>query len=137
MSTNIGVWIDHRKAVIVTISDNGETIKEIPSNVEKHRGRTGGIPEIGSYESQNVPASDRQQREFTGHLNVFYDEVVASIKDAESILIMGPGEAKGELKKRIEKNNSRVAGVVTVDKLTAVQIAAKVRAYFQDLIKQA
>ena len=137
MSTNIGVWIDHRKAVIVTLSDKGEDIKEIPSNVEKHRSRTNGVQSIGSYESQKVAASDSHQREFTGHLNVFYDEVVASIKSAESILLMGPGEAKGELKKRIEMNNSRIAGVVTVDKLTPVQIAARVRAYFQDSPKPA
>jgi len=36
MKTNVGVWIDHRKAVIVEISDTGEETKVIESNVEKH-----------------------------------------------------------------------------------------------------
>jgi hypothetical protein len=50
------------------------------------------------------------------------------------MLIFGPGEAKGELKKRLKKANlsGRVVGVETVDKMTDHQIAAKVRQHFQD-----
>jgi len=39
-----------------------------------------------------------------GHLANYYDEVIACIGDAETILIFGPGEAKGELKKRMERD---------------------------------
>ena len=57
---------------------------------------------------------------------------IASIRDAESILIFGPGEAKGELKQRLETNNlgGRIVGIETVDKMTDRQIAAKVRQHF-------
>ena len=34
----------------------------------------------------------------------YYDEVIAVIRDAQAILILGPGEAKGELKKRLERD---------------------------------
>ena len=37
-----GLWIDHRKAVIVIVSDAGEEIKEITSDMEKHTRFTGG-----------------------------------------------------------------------------------------------
>jgi hypothetical protein len=30
-----GLWIDHRKAVIVTVTDKGEEVQEILSPVEK------------------------------------------------------------------------------------------------------
>jgi hypothetical protein len=51
---------------------------------------------------------------------------------AESILIFGPGEAKGELKERLERKNlgGSILGIETVDKMTDRQIAAKVRQYF-------
>jgi hypothetical protein len=54
------------------------------------------------------------------------------IRDAESILIFGPGEAKGELEEHLERNNlgGRIVGIETVDKMTDRQIAAKVRQYF-------
>ncbi|MGB2630260.1 MAG: hypothetical protein WBD17_03385, partial [Candidatus Omnitrophota bacterium] len=68
----------------------------------------------------------------TGHLNIYYDAVISCIRDAEAILIFGPGEAKGELKKRIVKNKlcNRIVGIETIDKMTDRQIAAKVRRYF-------
>ena len=49
-------------------------------------------------------ADDSHEKEFTGHLNNYYDAVIAAIRDAKSILLFGPGEAKGELKKRLERD---------------------------------
>jgi len=129
----VGLWIDHRKAVIAEISDKGEETRVIESNVEREAGRVGGVRTPPPYESQVGPADDRRQREFTGHLQRYYDEVIAAIGDAESILIFGPGEAKGELKKRLERNNlgGRIAAVEPVDKMSDRQIALKVREHFQ------
>ena len=39
MNMKAGLWIDHRKAVIVLISPRGEETMEIQSNIEKHPGR--------------------------------------------------------------------------------------------------
>jgi len=132
MRTRVGLWIDHRKAIVVTVTDKGEEIGLIISKVEKQLRRSGNSPFKGSYESQLIPADDSQQRTLTGHLNLYYDAVVAGIGDAESILIFAPGEAKGELKKCLERNNlgGRIASVETVDKMTNRQIAAKVRQHF-------
>ena len=134
MKTTVGLWIDHRKAVIVVVTDKGEETKLIISRVEKQPGRPGGIRSTTPYESQQVPADDSRQKKFTGNLNIYYEAVIACIRDAESILIFGPGEAKGELQKRIEKNklSGRIVGIETVDKMTDRQIAAKVRQYFEE-----
>jgi hypothetical protein len=132
MRTKVGLWIDHRKAIIVAVTDKGEEIGLIISKVEKHLQRSGDSPLKGSHKSQEVPADDSRQRSLTGHLNIYYDAVIACIGDAESILIFGPGEAKGELKKRLEKNklSGRIVVVETVDKMTDRQVAAKVRKHF-------
>jgi hypothetical protein len=132
MRTGVGVWIDHRKAIVVAVTDKGEETGLIISKVEKQLRRSGDSPLKGPYESQQVPESDSRQRTFTGQLNIYYDAVIASIRDAESILIFGPGEAKGELKKRLARNNlgGRIVSMETVDKMTDRQIAAKVRQYF-------
>jgi hypothetical protein len=134
MKTRAGLWIDHRKAIIVAVTDKGEEIALIISKVEKQLRRSGDSPLEGPYESQQVPAGDSRQRTFAGQLNIYYDAVIACIRDAESILIFGPGEAKGELKKRLERNNlgGRIVGIETIDKMTDRQIAAKVRQYFQE-----
>jgi len=132
MKSAVGLWIDHRKAVIVVITDKGEETKLIISKVEKQLRRSGDSPLKGPYEAQQVPLDDSRERDFTGHLNIYYDAVIACIREADSILIFGPGEAKGELRKRLGAKNlsERIVGVETVDKLTDRQIAAKVRKRF-------
>ncbi|MEG3985773.1 hypothetical protein QUA13_01235 [Microcoleus sp. S28C3] len=134
MKTKVGLWIDHRKATVVAITEKGEEIKEIISEVEKQPRRSGDSPLKGTYESRQIPADNTRQRTFTGELNIYYDRVIAYIRDAESILIFGPGEAKDELKERLERNNlsGRVVGIETVDKMTDSQIAAKIRQHFAE-----
>lgn len=128
MKKELGLWIDHRQAVIVTLAnkgtDPGEEIKQIDSDMEKRVRFSGNSPQ-GSPE-------DQRDRRFEKHLDHYYDEVVAAIRTADSILIMGPGEAKGELEKRLEREklSGRIVGIETADKLTEPQIVAKVRQYF-------
>jgi stalled ribosome rescue protein Dom34 len=119
MKTTVGLWIDHRKAVVVFVTAKEEEIMLINSDFEKPYRQSGA----------SVRADDLRQRELTEHLNNYYDEVISSLRNAEAILIMGPGEAKGELKNRIERNglNGREIEVETVDKMTDRQIVAKVR----------
>ena len=118
--------------MIVAITDEGEEIELIISNVSKQLRRSGDSPLKGPYEPLQVPADDSRQRTLTGHLNIYYDAVIASIGDAEAILIFGPGDAKGELQRRLKRSNlgGRIVDIETVDKMTDRQIAAKVRQHY-------
>ena len=133
MKPLVGVWIDHRKAVIVAVSEKGEEIREIESNVEKQPGRFAGVRSTTPYESQHVQADDSRERRFTGHLDGYYDEVIACVREAGAILILGPGEAKGELRKRLEQAtpDARIVTVEAADKMTDRQVAARVREHFR------
>ena len=124
MTDEVGLWIDHRKTVIVRISDKGDRTSRIKSDMEK-RVRYSGAAQEDSAENQ-------RDKRFAGHLNKYYDQVIACVRDAEYILIFGPGEAKVELQKRLENEalGGRVVGVETVDKMTDRQIAARVRQHF-------
>ncbi len=124
MKRVVGLWIDHRKTVIVSVTENGEETYQIQSDMEKHVRYSGA--------AQEDSAEDQRDNRFTGHLNEYYDHVISRIRDAESILIFGPGEAKAELQKRLERESlsGRVVGVETVDKMTDRQIAARVREHF-------
>jgi len=126
MNKQAGLWIDHRKAVIVLVTDEGEETRKIISGVEKDvRFTSGDGSEHGSTE-------DMRDRQFQNHLKTYYDEVIAVIRDADSIQIFGPGEAKGELEKRLESAGLKehVLAIETVDKMTDKQISAKVRERF-------
>jgi hypothetical protein len=134
MRTKVGLWIDHRKAIVVSITDKGEEMRLVISKVEKQPGRFDGKRSKASYESLQVKADDIRDRKFSGHLKIYYDALIACIRNAESILIFGPGEAKGELKEHLKRNKlgGRIVGIETIDKMTDRQIAAKVRRYFKE-----
>ncbi|NOT06342.1 MAG: hypothetical protein HOP27_17255 [Anaerolineales bacterium] len=123
MNKQAGLWIDHRKAIIVLITDEGEEIKKIVSGMEKHVRFTGGDG------SEDGSSEDVRDRQFGNHLNSYYDEVIALLRDTDSIQIFGPGEAKGELEKRIQHAGikAHIFEIETVDKMTDRQISAKVR----------
>jgi hypothetical protein len=124
-----GLWIDHRKAVIVIVSEAGEEIKEITSDMEKHTRFTGGNA------SMDGSTEDVRDRQFGNHLNTFYESVIAVIRGADSIQIFGPGEAKRELAKRLEHDGMKdcISSIETVDKMTDHQVAAKVRENYSNL----
>ena len=124
MKKEVGVWIDHRQTVIVMFSGQTEVITRIASHVEKHVTSTGA--------AQEDTTEDLRDRRFTDHLSKYYDEVIAHLRDAESILVLGPGEAKGEFTKRLQSEHlgGRIVGVETVDKMTDRQLAARVRQQF-------
>lgn len=132
MSKQLGLWIDHRRATIVTATENGEETREILSDAEKQPRRAGDSPLKGPYDAFQVPGDASRQRTLTAELNTYYDEVIGQIQDADSILIMGPGAAKHELHKRLAEKRlgAKVVGVETVDHLTEPQIAARVRQRF-------
>jgi hypothetical protein len=127
MKRQVGLWIDHRETFAVFIGDDGEQTKRIESGMEKHVRFSGGN------RSEEGSADDQRDRRFTAHLNRYYDEVISSIRDAESILLFGPGEAKKELEKRLAGQGlgGRIVAVETADKMTGGEISAKVRQHFR------
>ena len=123
MKKEVGIWIDHRKAVVVTFEDRKEKIQEITSDVESH---------MQSSNNRDSAGEDVRDRHLGDHLESYYDRVIEFIQNAESIWIFGPGEAKVELENRLKSKNlgARIVGIATVDKMTYPQISAKARGYF-------
>jgi hypothetical protein len=132
MAIKAGVWIDHTRAVVVLISEKGKETKQFESGIKRPFRSAGGSRAKTPYTPHDHVAEDALERKLIARLKNFYDEVIACIRDAEAILIIGPGEAKGEFKRRIKtrKLRGRLAELETADKMTDRQIAAKVRQHF-------
>ncbi len=132
MSGNAGVWIDHRKAIIIILSTSGERITQINSDVEKHVRSSGGSQSRSTNGAQSSSAEDVIEHRFANHLEVYYKKVIETLKDAEHILVMGPGEARIELQKQFhdKKTHARIAENEKCDKMTDPQIAARIREFF-------
>jgi hypothetical protein len=129
MKREVGLWIDHNKTIMVTFVDEKEETCEIHSNVVKHIRLSAGLTPQKPNVSTLSTAEDVVDRRYSNRLSGYYDGVVSMLREADSISIFGPGEAKIELKKRLERGNlgDRIVSVETVDKMTHRQISAKVR----------
>jgi len=129
MKTLAGLWIDHREAIIVILTGGGEEIVHMISSSGKHIRYSGSSHSKTPEGLKEVTSEDQRDRKFGNKLNKYYDEIITLIRDADSIQIFGPGEAKGELENRLEHEGikGRILAIETVDKLTDHQIAAKVR----------
>ena len=125
MNKKVGLWLDHKKAVIVSITNDGEERRIITSDMEHYVRYSNNAPGDGSTE-------DVRDRRFWNHLGEYYDKVIAQIGEAKSIQIFGPGEAKNELKKRLESEGmlDNIVSVDDAESLTDRQVAKRVRERF-------
>jgi hypothetical protein len=132
MATKAGVWIDHKQAIVVLITDAGQEIKKFQSVLEQPARPASGSRSKNKYTPNDFVTENRRERKLVGGRTKVYDDVLACIRGADSLLILGPGEAKGEFSKHIKSKKLRGVTVEleTTDKLTERQLAAKVSEHF-------
>ncbi|PZV12870.1 MAG: hypothetical protein DCF20_16965 [Pseudanabaena sp.] len=124
----VGLWIDYRKTIIVSVMEKWEEIKKVvPISERCYQYSIDSTLKSGD-SPLHVPVNHIPQRIFEKQINIYYDEVIANICDASSIFIFGSNTAKDELKYRLEMNRlgDRIVGFETVDQMTERQISAKI-----------
>lgn len=132
MNRNVGLWIDHKQAYAIWSTDG--TVQVILSHVEPPAHFSGGT-QLGGKLNQKGDVELHHNDRFRLQLNKYYQQVISALKDADSIFIMGPGQAKIELEKAIKRHKSmqkRILKVETADKMTKNQMIAYVRKFYQN-----
>lgn len=133
MAKYAGVWIDHKKAVIVSIDKAQQHMVRVESEVERHVRVKGGSRASTPYGPQDVVSEKKRDEKYKRQLREYYQEVIGAIQDARKIFIFGPGEAKIELETEMEKKQGlrdNIAGIEPADKMTDAQILAQVRKFY-------
>jgi len=118
----VGLWLDHKKAVVIKSNSNQET-KEVvhsklsPSNKAKHLTRV-------------APKKHEEKREHI--ITQFYGEVFKTLTGADRVFLMGPGIAKKEFGLFLKQKDfqGKVVEVTNADKMTDRQVAAQTRNFF-------
>src|SRR6266511_362381 len=131
MDQSVGLWIDHKQAYAIWYQDR--KVEVILSHIEPPAHYSGGT-QLGGKLNQKADTELHHNDRFRLQLNKYYQQVISALKNADSILIMGPGTAKVELEKAIKKNKDmqkRIRKVETADKMTKNQMIAYVRKFYQ------
>ena len=124
MGHDVGVWIDHKKAVIVSIAAGHVTARTLESDVGAHPHFSG---------SQEGGGEKKYEERHNLRLEQYYDEVISQIGQPDALLLFGPGEAKRQLEDRLGRSQASsecIVAVETTDKLTDAQIVAKVKEHY-------
>ena len=130
---NVGIWIDKRKAKIVSLVDGNERLDTIVSDVEEfHVGGGSGSRSKGV--QQDVVQDNKYLEREKHQLAEFFKDVGASIADADAIVIFGPAQTGeklyNELLERHSQFKNKKLSVEKADNMTDNQIMAWVRNYY-------
>jgi hypothetical protein len=138
MEKQVGIWIDTKKAIIVTLEgQKEERIIEINSDVENNvyhnkEGDKGTFS--GSHQGDSETKFDNRRKE---QYDYYLKDVVSIVKGADYLYIFGPGETKTKLEQRMrdEKSLSKInlKAVETADSMTLNQIVAQVKDFYNPL----
>ncbi|MHC5033899.1 MAG: hypothetical protein ACYTFZ_02535 [Planctomycetota bacterium] len=130
----VGIWLDHRQAYLIWVDKDGRTdcrrVQTAYRETEEKGGRVvSGAAGVYGGLAPHVHLEEKRQRE----AKRFYDRICKAIRNAEEVFIFGPGQAKRELRRRLEEHKAfdgRVRAVKGAEKMTERQMTARVREFF-------
>jgi hypothetical protein len=121
MNAQLGIWIDRKKAVIVSVTRNHSALTQLRSSLRAH-GRYHGAHDSGGerkYEARHEQG-----------LAHYLDAVARHVERGDEVLILGPGDTRRALARRIAKIKS-LTGVTTKaaasDKISDADLVTRIR----------
>jgi len=134
MAIKIGIWIDKRKAKIVSIKKGAVELKTIASDLEEYHpkggsgSRTKGGPQDVVQDSKYL---ERQKHQMT----TYFRHLITSLTNVDELVVFGPGMTGRQFAKEIEINHKnlypKLKGVNKANSMTDNQIKAWVRDFFK------
>ncbi len=131
-----GVWLDKKKALIVNLEDNQETLLTVKSDVEDFRISGGSGTRLKGGPQDVVQDSKYLERE-KHQLQNYFNEVADEISNSDEIVIFGPAGTNDKLNKYLQKKfkplAEKVKDVNKADSMTSNQVVALIKKYYRIL----
>ena len=135
MKTQVGIWIDTRKAIIVILKGKEQIFKVVESGIETRERYDGEGKAFGRFGEQFLNDEKARDERFNHQSSSFMTSLLTYVEKADELVIFGPAGMKTELKKEVENHHhlsSKLQSVETADSMTDNQVAAWVRSYFNN-----
>ena len=134
MEKQIGIWIDSKKAKIVTLSGVQKSLKTINSEIETRERIAGESKQFGRFGEQYIDNEKTREQKIKKQAKDFCRAILQELADCEAIVIFGPANMKHELEKEIKNDHilsTKLKAVVAADSMTDNQTSAWVMDYFK------
>jgi stalled ribosome rescue protein Dom34 len=132
MSTNVGIWLDRSNAIIIRMDDKKSDTITLSSDIETAR-----HPRCGTEGHCTIIPERRLRQRRKEIVRKYYKKIIETIRNAGSILILGPGIAKNEFLNEIgavKQLRARMISIETADKMSPRQLESRVRKFYDDLV---
>ena len=120
---NLGVWMDHSKAILIELYDHKLISKEI---VIKQTPL-----EIENVDTHEVKEHSKEQ---SHNQSVFFQEITDTIRNYRNVLLFGPTDAKNELFNLLKADHifaNTIIELKTTDKMSTIEKQEFVVQYFR------
>ncbi|TVZ27568.1 hypothetical protein JM83_2617 [Gillisia sp. Hel_I_86] len=130
-----GIWIDRKKAIIITLENRGTKIEKVVSKVENTDSDFSGLKDFDKSGALEI-VKDRKVLEIKKHaIKNYFKQIVSYLEDLDSIVIYGPADMPLIFNKELETNypklHKNVIDVLKADSMTENQIKAMVSNYYK------
>ncbi|GMN11760.1 hypothetical protein MTsPCn9_29430 [Croceitalea sp. MTPC9] len=130
----IGIWMDKEKAHIVQLTEEGEKMKTIFSELEFFNPSGGSRTRTAKWGPQDVVQDSKYLEREKHQLKIYFNKLTDAISDADAIALFGPANTNEKFRKELVQNHKDLAKklktVVKADSMTENQIKALVRNYY-------
>jgi hypothetical protein len=129
-----GIWMDKKEAFVVSLGEDTTEMRTVASEVEFFNPKGGSRSKTRWGPQQVVHDSKYLERE-KQQLRAYFDRLADELKEADALVLFGPGGTNTEFKKRLDESHpdigAKVQDVLKADSMTPNQVKALVRAYFE------
>ncbi len=138
MEKQVGIWIDSKKAIIVSLDgQKEEKITEIDSEVENkiyHNKESNKGTFSGRLHSNNETKFENRKKE---ELNYYLKSVINHINKPDYLYIFGPGLTKTKLEQKIHDEKllgkTNLKAVETSGNMTLNEIVSQIKDFYNPL----
>lgn len=132
---NIGIWLDSEKAHLVTLTDGGETMETILSNVEFFNQKGGAPPRTKWGGPQDVVHEQKYLEREKHQFKAYFNNLANAVKEADALAVFGPADVGEQFRKEMLKSDKSIAAkikaVTKADSMTDNQVKALVKDFFK------
>jgi len=131
----VGVWVDKKQAVIISLQSNITSLNKVKSNIERHPRFKGETNNQSWFGDQAISDERSKERKVEQEEKKSLNKLAERLENADEIVLFGPAEMKIKLKKIIEQHNpfkGTLHDVETTDAMTDNQLVAWVRDYYSE-----
>lgn len=129
-----GIWMDKKKAIIITIENEEEKIHEIPSNMDDFNVK-GGSGTRFKGGPQDVVQDSRYLEHEKNQFKRYFNNIIPLVESADQVVVFGPAQAGIKFVKYLSENKKQLSNKVLAcektDHMTMNQLKAWVKQYFE------